>query len=131
MTMEPTGEFVTRSLELSQEFLDDSKALLEQLRLRSAIDRAYYSIHFGAVAILAAQNIRPPKSHTGLVMVFGRDIISVGIMDREYGRMLSVALRERSSSTYAASSDVTLEDAEFNVSNAERFLLRVRSILNS
>jgi predicted nucleotidyltransferase len=40
MTTEPIAEFVRRSLSLSQEFLDDSKALLEQSRLRSAIDRA-------------------------------------------------------------------------------------------
>lgn len=120
-----------RAIDVSQEFLDDSKILLDQERLRSAIDRAYYSIHFSAVALLAARNIRPPTSHSGLVTLFGREIVLTGIMEREYGRMLSIALRDRSSSTYGTVSEVTFQDAELNVANAERFLFRTRSIINT
>ena len=43
--MAPTKEYVRRQLELSLEYLDDASALLQQGRLRSAVDRAYYSIH--------------------------------------------------------------------------------------
>jgi uncharacterized protein (UPF0332 family) len=52
-------------------------------------------------------------------------------MEREYGRMLSIALRERSSGTYGLDFDISFENVESSVSNAERFLARARSIINT
>ena len=52
MTTGPSEEFVKRQLQLSQEFLEDSKAFLEQGRFRSSVDRAYYAVHYSAIALL-------------------------------------------------------------------------------
>ena len=46
--MEPTKEYAKRCLELAQEYLEDSKKLLELKRFRSAIDRAYYAMFHDA-----------------------------------------------------------------------------------
>ena len=51
-------------------------------------------------------------------------------MDSEFGEMISSANRNRMMSTYSAVADITLEDAETNVANAERFVVEVRSMLN-
>ena len=119
-----------RHLQLSQEFLDDSIALLDQGRLRSAVDRAYYAIHYSAVALLCHVGVRPPRSHSGLVNVFGREVVTPGTVDREYGRMLSSALRSRTRSTYSADADIATEDAQLGVANARRFLSEARTMVN-
>lgn len=130
MTTGPTEEFVRRTLDLSQEYLDDSIALLEQNRLRSAVDRAYYAIHYSAVALLSSQGIRPPRSHRGLVNVFGSEIVNRGILGDEFADMLSQGLRSRMMSTYSPGATITPDRAQETVRNAEQFVARSRSILN-
>ena len=129
MTTGPTGEFVSRHLELSREFLDDSKALLEERRFRSAVDRAYYAIHYSAVALLCHSGVRPPRTHSGLVNVFGAELVNRGTIAPEFGRILGVVLRSRVQSTYTADAIITLEDAQVAVSAAARFLTEVDSII--
>ena len=119
-----------RHLQLSEEFLDDSRAFLEQRRLRSALDRAYYAIHYSAVAMLCSLGIRPPRSHSGLIGVFGREAVGRGVIRREFGRMLNLAFQKRSASTYSADGDIMLKDAQEVVADAEQFVSEARSILN-
>lgn len=129
MTTGPTSEFVSRHLQLSREVLDDSKALLEERRFRSAVDRAYYAIHYSAVALLCHSGVRPPRTHSGLVNVFGLELVNRGTIAPEFGRILSVALRSRVQSTYAADAIITLEDAQLAVSAAGRFLPEIDAII--
>ena len=130
MTTGPTEEFVESTLSLSREFLDDSVANLEQGRLRTSAGRAYYSIHYGAIALLARRGIRPPRSHRGLVNVFGSEIVNQGAMGPEFSTMLSNALHSRAISTYAPDASIAETDAQATVDDARRFLAAVQSILN-
>ena len=130
MTTKPTREFVKNTLSMSHEYLNDRIVLLERERVRSCIDRAYYSIHQAAIALLSDRGIRPPKSHRGLVSVFGREIVNRGLMGAVFARILSDSLEKRMDSTYSANAQLTLGDAERSVQNAKRFLATVGSILN-
>lgn len=129
MTTGPTDEFVSRQLQLAREFFDDSEAFLEQRRFRSAVDRAYYAIHYSAAAILCHSGVRPPRTHSGLVNVFGRELVNRGMIAPEFGRILGRALRSRSQSTYDADAIITVDDARSTVSAAGRFLDEVDSII--
>ena len=129
MTTGPTEEFVKSVVDLSPVFLDDSIAMLEQGRFRSSVDRAYYTIHYGVVALLTHRSIRPPKSHRGLATLFGREIVNRGAMGKEFSDMLSSALRDRSLSTYSPEAKVTVDDAREVVANAKRSHITARSIL--
>ncbi len=129
MTTGPTSEFVGRHLQLSREFLDDSKAFLEQRRFRSAVDRAYYAIHYSAVALLCHSGVRPPRTHSGLVNVFGQAVVGRGTIKGEFGRILNVAMQRRTVSTYSADSEITFDDAQAAVADAARFLAEVSSII--
>ncbi len=129
MTTGPTSEFVSRHLQLSREVLDDGEAFLDQRRFRSAVDRAYYAIHYSAVALLCHSGVRPPRTHSGLVNVFGLELVNRGTIAPEFGRILGAALRSRVQSTYTADAIITLEDAQLAVSAAGRFLTEVDSII--
>ncbi len=72
--MEPTKEYAKKCLKLAQEYLEDSKKLLELKRFRSAINRAYYAMFHAAQAILAFKGIAPLKTHKGLRELFGKEM---------------------------------------------------------
>ena len=103
--------------------------MLQQQRFRSSVDRAYYAIHYSAVALLCRHGVRPPRSHSGLVNVFGLEIVKAGVMEGEFGRMLNEALHSRSQSTYSADATITIDDARSAVADAERFVSKARSLL--
>ena len=132
MTTGPTEEFVKLTLATSLEFLADSVHLLEHQRYRSAVDRGYYSIHSAAIALLTRQGIRPPRSHRGLVNLFGAEIVQRGLMDESFSDIRTSSLKDRMVSAYSPAVDITEDDAKTDVSNAKRFLkLCVLSLIAS
>lgn len=129
MTTGPTEESVKSTLNLSEEFLDDSRANLEQDRFRTSVDRAYYSIHYAAQALLVSRGIKAPRTHRGLVNVFGREVVNRGVLGKEFSSMLSQSLRDRMDSTYSPEAEIMRADAEGVLEDARRFVAEVRSIL--
>ena len=126
----PTKEFVTRQMELAREYLNDSAQSLEMGGLRTAIDRAYYAMRHSAVALLCHLGVRPPRSHAGLMSVFGQEVVNKGVMPREFGPMLRLANRRRMAGTYSPYANITESLAQTNVNNARLFVDRVANALN-
>jgi len=129
MTMEPSKEYVKRCLELADEFLADAKLCLEHLRLRSAINSAYYAMFHASQAILASKGIRPPKTHKGLRELLGRKIIITGLLEKEFGRDLSEAFEMRQASTYDIYARFGEESVSEMVDKAEQFVKRIKEIV--
>lgn len=129
--MAPTKAFVTRQMELAQEHLDDCIDDLEQGRLRSAVDRAYYAMHHSAVALLCHLKVRPPRSHSGLLTLFGIEVVNKGVMESRFAQMLRRANRNRMAATYSGDVDITEDMARANVENARSFVDKVQERLSS
>lgn len=129
--MAPTKAFVTRQMELAQEYLADCVANLEQGRLRTAVDRAYYAMHHSAVALLCHLQIRPPRSHSGLLTLFGLEVVNKGVMEARFAQMLRSANRNRMAATYSGDADITEDMARANVENARNFVDKVQERLSS
>lgn len=130
-TMAPTKAFVTRQMELAQEHLDDCIDDLEQERLRSAVDRAYHAIRQSAVVLLCHLEVKPPRSHAGLLTLFGREVVNKGVMEARFRQMLIVAKEDRMAATYSGDADITEDMARANVENARRFVSKVQERLSS
>ena len=126
----PTKEFVTRQMELAREYLSDSAQSLEMGGFRTAIDRAYYAMRQAAVALLCHLGVRPPRSHAGLINVFGQQVVNKGVMPPEFGHMLNLARGDRMEGTYSPYADITESLAQENVNNARLFVDRVADALN-
>lgn len=129
--MAPTKAFVTRQIELAQEHLDDCVASLEQGRLRTAVDRAYYAIRQSAIALLGHQAVRPPRSHSGLLILFGREVVDKGVMEARFRQMLIAAKSDRMAATYSNDAVITEDMAIENVENARSFVDKVQERLTS
>lgn len=129
--MAPTKAFVTRQMELAQEHLDDCIDDIEQGRLRSAVDRAYYAMYHSAVALLCHLEVRPPRSHSGLLTLFGLEVVNKGVMEARFAQMLRRANRNRMAATYSGEADITEDMARANVENARSFVSKVQERLTS
>ena len=98
--------------------------------LRTAIDRAYYAMRHSAVALLCHLGVRPPRSHAGLMSVFGQQAVNKGVMPPEFGHMLNLARSDRMDGTYSPYANITESLAQENVNNARLFVDRVADALN-
>ena len=130
-TMAPTKAFVTSQMELAQEHLDDCIASLERGRLRTAVDRAYHAIRQSAIALLCHMEVKQPRSHSGLLILFKSDVVDKGIMEARFRQMLIAAKDDRMAATYSGDADITEDMARANVENARNFVDKVQERLSS
>lgn len=66
---------ISQELELAEKLLDDAKFLLERDSLRSSINRAYYAAYHAVRALLASEGANP-KTHKGVLTLFGEKFIT-------------------------------------------------------
>jgi len=108
--------------------LGAAKKLLELGEYEDAVSRAYYCIFHAAKAALASENLFP-KSHEGTLREFGLRFVKERKLSRELGVIFSDAKSLRETADYASRPVLGLEDAEWVVGAAERFLKEVSEYL--
>ena len=112
----------------AQRKLGAAKKLLELGEYEDAVSRAYYCIFHAAKAALASENLFP-KSHEGTLREFGLRFVKERKLSRELGVIFSDAKSLRETADYASRPVLGLEDAEWVVGAAERFLKEVSEYL--
>lgn len=113
---------------MAQEFLRDAKYLLEKDARRSASSRAYYAMFHAAKAILESLG-ESPKSHKGVISLFGERIVKDGLADKIFGRYLSEGLSGRITSDYESLTLPERKEVEERISHAEKFLDEIERII--
>ncbi len=129
MTTEPSSESVTRRLRLAAEMLQDAEMLFESSRLKSAADRAYYSMFHAAQAALLAVGAEATRSHRGLRSEFGKRLVKRGLIETNYAKDLSQAGDVRQISTYEAYAPLSREGVAELINKAHGFLDRVKALI--
>lgn len=112
---------VSRRFEQATETLDAAAQLLQSGHLRDAINRAYYSMFYAGLALLATRMLGASK-HSGVISLFGKHFVKTGEFSPEAGRHLHEAFDLRQKSDYREDFDPTREQAIEIVSHAEAFL---------
>jgi uncharacterized protein (UPF0332 family) len=115
-------------LRKAQRKLGAAKKLLELGEYEDAVSRAYYCIFHAAKAALASENLFP-KTHEGTLREFGLRFVKERRLSRELGVIFSDAKSLRETADYALRSVLGLEDAEWIIGAAERFLKEVSEYL--
>ena len=80
---------VAYRLEQADECLEAAQILLERDMCRGAVNRSYYAMFYGVLALLALKGQETSK-HTGAIALFDRDFVKVGL----FGPDLSTWLHE-------------------------------------
>lgn len=128
MTMELSEGYERKYLQQADEFLSDAKALSEEKRLKSAVDRAYYAMYWAAHGLLLYKGVRQPRTHTGLIRAFGQKTVEKGVVEKRFGRMLSRAFDLRQASTYRIDAEFEEESVERIINEAEEFIDKMKHL---
>jgi len=121
-------ELVKLQLEKAEERLEAANYLLEGKYYEDAVSRAYYSMYYAAKAILTLKNVEP-KTHEGVLSMFGLHAIRENEVEEYYGKALRFAKEEREKSDYDVAVEISKEEAESIVEDAEKFLERIKGAI--
>lgn len=121
-------EEVTQLLFQAQKKLDAARELSNRGFYDDAVSRSYYSMYFAASALFLSRDIRI-KTHKGLISRFGQEFVDDGFIERSYGRAFRIAEELRSEADYSISREISEEEANRLIEDAEKFLLRLKKAI--
>jgi uncharacterized protein (UPF0332 family) len=128
MITENIQALVKYRLEQADEALEAAGVLLEKGLDRQAINRAYYAMFYGVLALLATRKLETSK-HSGAVSLFDKEFIKPGTFSKDLSRWLHDAFDLRQRSDYTVEFHVTGDEARVILENAVSFVGEVKTVL--
>lgn len=129
MTTGSSQGFVRKSLQLADQMLTDARLMLQNGRLKSAADRAYYAMFHAARAAVSQEVPRLPKSHKAVRTLFAKHFIATQRTDRALSRDLTFAFELRQASSYEVEADVGEDVVQQVIDKAEAFVAAVKKLV--
>ncbi|MBI1922021.1 MAG: HEPN domain-containing protein [Geobacter sp.] len=113
----------------AEETLDEAKYLLAGGKSpRSVMNRVYYSMFYAVLALLIFEPYASSK-HSGILSYFNRRFIKEGLLPESLGRSVNKAFELRQRGDYREYIELTTEQVEPFIGEADIFLTRVREYL--
>ncbi len=113
----------------AQESREEAQLLFDSNKYRGAINRAYYSMFYAALALLASRQLVASK-HSGVISVVHREFVKTGIMSTETAKFLDIAFDLRNKCDYRDFIDPTGEQVVELIEESGKFIEAVRNILS-
>ncbi len=108
--------------------LTSAQILLEKDRIDDAISRAYYAAFLASKALLHLLGISP-KTHQGIVTMFGLKVVKEGLLPSTIGRALNELFEARQTSDYAVIVFYTREDGERLIKEATEIINAIKNLI--
>jgi uncharacterized protein (UPF0332 family) len=116
-------------IEQAEETIIDVRLLIDNNRLRSAVNRIYYGMFYSLLALGLAYQFETSR-HAQLIGWFNKNFISKGIIDSKYGKIINKAFNRRTKGDY----DIYVEfDKEIVIemfSEMQDFISGIKAYLN-
>jgi len=128
MMTENIKALVEYRLAQADESLDASRVLIEEGLLRPCVNRAYYAMFYGVLALLAIDK-RETSRHSGAISLFDKEFVKEGIFKKDFSRWLHDAFDLRQRSDYSPEYHVSSEEAMKVMEHAVEFVKGVKEIL--
>lgn len=116
-------------LEKSQRSMDAAKNLMERGFHDFAVSRAYYAMFYIAEALLDREGLAF-SSHAAVISAFGQYLVRPGKVPAQYHRQLIDAQAQRTRADYDSQPNLSQQDAEILISQAQDFLTTALQNLN-
>ncbi len=123
-----TKQLITRRLERAYKNLEVANSLLAGRFCEDSVSKSYYAIFIAAKALPPTKNL-DPKKHSGVISLFNQHFVKAGEVEKEFAEILKFAQKERTSADYDEFYSASVEEAKTQLENADRFLQRVKEIL--
>lgn len=114
--------------ENSAENLKSSKILYEKELYRNSISMSYYSMFLCAKALLLKEGYTP-KTHKGIIHLFGEKFVKNGLFDKKIYSEFSNSETLRQEADYDAFSSINKYVASKQIKNAEIFYQEAKKLL--
>lgn len=123
------AELIGYRLDESKETIQDVQLLLDNDRLRAAVNRIYYGMFYSLLALGLAYEFETSK-HQQLIGWFNRNFIHKGLIDSRYGKIINKASNRRTKGDYESfiefDKDIILEMFE----EMKDFISEIETFLN-
>lgn len=108
-------------LEQAQRTLRQAEILSEYAEWNGVINRSYYAMFYGALALLLTRNLGSSK-HAGVLSLIDREFVHTKTLPAEVSMMLRDAFNERQKSDYSEFAPVSQQRAAEILNNARKVL---------
>lgn len=113
----------------AEESLEEAKFLMAGKQSpRSVINRSYYSMFYAVSALLVYEPYSSSK-HSGVLSYFNRRFVTGGIFSENLGRSINKAFELRQRGDYREYFELTYEQVEPYIPEAEVFINAVKNYL--
>ena len=116
-------------LKQADETISDVQLLVENGRLRSAVNRIYYGMFYSLLALGYANKFETSK-HAQLIGWFNRNFIQTGLIDSKYGKIVNKAFNRRTKGDYDSYIEFDKEIVVEMFSEMKDFILAIKLHLN-
>ena len=105
-----------------------AKSLFENRFYKDSASRSYYSMYHAARALLLTKDISP-KTHEGVIAKFGLEFVKKDIIEKYYSKARAKGKDVREIADYDVIAEITEEEAESVIEDAEKFLGRIKEAI--
>ncbi len=121
-------EAIEFRLKEAEESLQDALSLFTNKRYRSAVNRAYYSMFYSALALLENKGLKNSK-HVGVISYFDKEFIKTNIFPKELSKALHKAFELRQEADYSILVELEIEDVTEIMNQAQSFVKQIRNYI--
>ncbi len=114
----------------AEEFLDDARANLEESRLKTSINRSYYSALNAVRALLILEGVNP-ESHAGCITTLSLHFIKNELLPVDVVKRFKRLLSRRADVDYGDFETVDESDASDSIEAAEYILSQIDTLRKS
>jgi uncharacterized protein (UPF0332 family) len=126
MSTESQAHLIQYRLEQAHEALRDAEILFDANSLRGAINRAYYSMFYAVLALLATQQMGTSK-HSGVIALFDREFVKPGLLSVDLSKALHLAFDQRQVHDYGELLQLDEDTARQTLDDAVHFINEIEA----
>ena len=127
--MNQASEEIAALLSKAQDKLKTARMNFEGGQYDDCVSRSYYAVFHAVTAVLLDKGL-VYSSHSQVIGAFNRDFVKTGIFPTDFTSMIQELYDGRQVGDYDPMSDITREDAEKALLNAESIVSSFSSHLN-
>ena len=112
----------------AEETISDVQLLIENNRLRSALNRIYYGMFYSLLALALAFKYESSK-HAQILGWFNKNFINKGLIDQKFGKIIYKAFSRRTKGDYDTFADFEMETVVEMFKEMQEFVAEIKSFL--
>jgi uncharacterized protein (UPF0332 family) len=122
-------ELIKYRISEAAETIMDVQLLVDNDRLRAAVNRIYYGMFYSLLALGLAYEFETSKHHQ-LIGWFNRNFIHEGLIEQKYGKIINKALNRRTQGDYDSFVDFEKEIVIEMLEEMKEFIAKIEEFIS-